>query len=208
MEERIGPVRETKAFEQLGILLLDGSGSMASEGETRQSKAAEVSLAVRGLLTRMKGSRRADSFQLAIVTYDHRVTPRLEPTPVADIDDTADYNPLTDHGGETAIGDALEKASSMAVRFLDARQEFGRSVVIVMYTDGQNNSGKDPVGVAEEIKRSGKEIKICAAGFGKPEEVDSLTLQKLVTKPSGYILAHDGESLRKFFEESIFEARE
>lgn len=49
MAEQIGPITETKAFEQLGILVLDGSGSMTEQGFSDQPKGEEVNQAVRGL---------------------------------------------------------------------------------------------------------------------------------------------------------------
>src|SRR5579864_501127 len=103
MVERIGPITGTKTFEQLGILVLDGSGSMKSLGESGRSKADEVNIAVRSLISRLMASRRKDNFQLAVITYDNTVNSnRLPPTPVTQIDSTADYSPLHGHGGETA----------------------------------------------------------------------------------------------------------
>ena len=90
MAERIGPITEPKAFEQLGILVLDGSWSMTSPGESNQRKADEVAQAVRGLISRLKVSRLKENFYLAVVTYDDKVGKpiRLEPTPVTQIDET------------------------------------------------------------------------------------------------------------------------
>lgn len=209
MVERIGPITETKAFEQLGILVLDGSGSMSAEGETGQSKAAEVNTAVRSLIGRMKISRLKENFQLAVVTYDNRVEKdRVPPTPVTQLDETADYDPMNGHGGETAIGDALEAADLIADQFLSQQKEgFPRSTVVVLMTDGQNNCGQDPATVANRIKSSGKRITVCAAGYGKTDEVDALTLQKIVTEPNGYVRAYDPEALRKFFEASVSRVR-
>jgi len=208
MEEKIGKITETKAFEQLGILVLDGSGSMEVAGETGQPKAEEVNNVTRGLISRLKVSRRKENFYLSIVSYDHNVTVRLKPTPVTQIDDTADYNPLNGHGGETAIGDALETASKIAEEFLEKKTAFPRSVVIVLLTDGQNNAGKKhPVEVANKIKSSGKKITLCAAGYGRGEDVDALILQQIVSGSGEYIRAYDPEALRKFFEASVSKIR-
>jgi len=209
MEERIGPITESKAFEQLGILVLDGSGSMESPGESNQRKADEVDQAVRGLISRLKVSRRKENFYLAAITYDDKVGKpiRLEPTPVTQIDETADYNPLNGHGGETAIGDALEAAAEIADKFLEGQTKFPRSVVIFLMTDGQNNAGKNPVEVADGIKNSGKRITICAAGYGKSGDVDELTLKRIVSEPSGYYRTYDVEQLRKALEVSVTEVR-
>jgi len=208
MEEKIGLITETKAFEQLGILALDGSASMITHGETGQRKADEVNIAVQGLIARLKASNRKENFYLSIVTYDHNVdNQRLKPTVVDEIDDMADYNPLNGHGGDTAIGDALEAANDIAEDFLAEQTDFPRSVVIILMTDGQNNFGKDPIEVANKIKDSGKRIFINSAGYGKGEDVDALTLQKIASESGGYIRAYDPEKLRKFFEASVSKIR-
>ena len=163
-EGPIGPVKDSKLFEQLGILVLDGSGSMNDEGETGQTKAQEVNHAVRGLAARLKVSRRAKNFKLALISYDVRVEKnRLQPTDLESVDDNGDYNPTTGHGGGTAIGDALQAAYEVAEDFLSGQTEFPRSVVIVLLSDGQNNSGQDPIAVADKIKNRQKKIAICAS---------------------------------------------
>ncbi len=210
MEERIdiGPITETKAFEQLGILVLDGSGSMQSPGVSNQPKAEEVNQAVRGLISRLKNSRRRENFSLAVITYDHRVTrDRLPPTPITEVNETADYNPLTNHGGQTAIGDALEAGSEVAEGFLENQTSIPRSVVIIVMSDSQNNSGKDPVAVAERMKNSGKRITLCAAGYGKERDLDEYTLKRLVSEPHGYRFTMNTNELRDFFEASMSQVR-
>ncbi len=208
MEERLGLITETKAFEQLGILVLDGSGSMGEKGVSDQPKAEEINQAVRGLMTRLRGSQKKENFYLAVVTYDHRVdTDRLGPTPVTQVDDTADYNPLKGHNGDTAIGDALAAAHGVAEAFLAGQGSASRSVVIVVMSDGQNNRGADPVEVAECIKQSGQRITVCAAGYGKGSELDEMTLKRLVSEPSGYKFTMSTNDLRDFFEASISQVR-
>jgi uncharacterized protein YegL len=208
MVERIGPITETKAFEQLGILVLDGSGSMSERGISDQPKAEEVNQAVRGLMSRLRNSRHRENFYLAVVTYDHRVNAaRLVPTPVTQVDDTADYNPLQGHGEETAIGDALAGAYDVAEAFLSGQSTASRSVVIVLMSDGQNNRGADPVEVAERMKKSGKRITVCAAGYGRDRGLDEMTLKRLVSEPQGYKFTMNTNELRDFFEASISQVR-
>lgn len=208
MEERIGLITETKAFEQLGILVLDGSGSMGERGASDQPKVEEINQAVRGLMTRLRGSQKRENFYLAVVTYDHRVnSERLPPTPVTQVDDTADYNPLKGHNGETAIGDALAAAHTVAETFLAGQESASRSVVIVVMSDGQNNRGADPVAVAERIKQSGQRITVCAAGYGKDRSLDEGTLKRLVSEPQHYKFTMNTNDLRDFFEASISQVR-
>jgi uncharacterized protein YegL len=208
MPENIGTITETKAFEQLGILVLDGSGSMATKGETGQPKTDEVNTAVRGLIALLKTSRLKDNFHLAVITFDSRVDDnRVSPTTVTNLDELGDYNPMSGHGGGTHIGDALDKASVVATAFLGVKTSFPRSVVIVLMSDGQNKGGLDPVSVADSIKASGRPITLCCAGYGKGTDVDALTLQKVASDASAYIRAYNPDDLRKFFVASISKLR-
>jgi hypothetical protein len=203
-EKVIGPIVETKAFEQLGIFVLDGSPSMQQEGETGQAKHLEVDQAMRGVTSRLKVSRIKQNINLAAMSYSDDVqTDRLVPTPVTAIDETGNFDPLHPNGSGTAIGDALAAAFDKAKQFLAQTSRVPRSVVIVLMTDGQNNMGRDPIKVADEIKASGLRISICAAGYGKSGDIDEMTLKKLVSDASGYSRVYDAEQLRKFFERSV-----
>jgi uncharacterized protein YegL len=207
--ERLGDVEGQKAFEQLGILVLDGSLSMTEQGETGQSKAVEVSNAVRGLIGRLQSSTKNKNFLLSIVTFEDEAKIKFGPTPVTQLNPLDDYNPVNEHGKGTgtAIGNALLVAKDIAEKFLNESSPFPRSVVIVLLTDGQNNVGIDPLQVADEIKKSGKRITICAVGYGKGGNVDELLLQKIVSPPIGsqptYLRTYNTEDLRRFFEGSI-----
>lgn len=214
MEKKLGTIIETKGFEQLGILVLDGSGSMEDIGETGSSKAIEVNFAVQGFISRLRKSTNFQNFYLAMIIYDDHVEKRFGPKPVSQMtreDEMADYNPLASHGGETAIGDALEYAGNIAVEFLEEKTSFPRSAVIILMTDGCNTPGyKDPEEAANKIKNNGKDNKIFIAGYGKSDEIDSLTMQKIVSgqksikkSEKGYVRAYDPEQLRDFLTQSM-----
>ena len=203
--ERIGRVEGQKGFEQLGILVLDGSLSMAEEGETQQPKAVEVNNAVRGLIGRLQGGGKKKNFLLSIVTYEDTAIIKYGPTPVTQLDPLEDYNPLSVHGKGTgtAIGNALAEAKNISEKYLEESSNFPRSVVIIVLTDGQNNCGMNPESIADEIKNSGKKITLCAVGYGKGSGVDELLLQKIVSKPvanqATYLRTFNTEDLRNFF---------
>jgi Mg-chelatase subunit ChlD len=85
-------------FHQLGLLVLDGSGSMAEKVEGRMTKAEAVNVAVRELLTRLIASKNRKDFSIAIVTFDDEADIHTPVTRVYDdagnsIDDNADYDP-------------------------------------------------------------------------------------------------------------------
>jgi uncharacterized protein YegL len=203
--EDIGVVVEQKAFEQLGVLVLDGSSSMREAGDSGQSKGDEVAFAVRDLIARLKGSRHRENFSLALVTYDDKPSDKVMPTAVMSLDETADYNPLVGHGGATAIGDALQRAGTIAEDFLKNQSpNVPRSCVLVVLSDGQNNRGVDPVAVAGQIK-SKERTRICAAAYGR--SVDEQTLKSIATDASGYVKTQSADDLKKFFVASISQGR-
>jgi uncharacterized protein YegL len=70
----IGEVTESRTFHQLGILVLDGSGSMKAEGDLKTSLAENVNLAVKEFLTYFKGSSIVNNFSIAVVTFSDTAT--------------------------------------------------------------------------------------------------------------------------------------
>ena len=112
--KRVGKMSSPKTFEELGILVLDGSGSMEEQTVQKVSKADAVTMAVNDLFSRCKISRNKKNFSFAIVNYDHRSMVKMQPTPVVDIDDHGDYNPMDGLGGATYISKGLEEAKKIA----------------------------------------------------------------------------------------------
>ena len=54
-----------QTFHQLGILVLDGSGSMSGMAEGKISKAQAVNMGVRELLTRLIASKNSKDFWIS-----------------------------------------------------------------------------------------------------------------------------------------------
>src|ERR1043166_6864158 len=106
--EEIGEVTESKSFHQLGILCLDGSGSMAELGDGQIKLAEHVNKAVREFLGWFTNSSQVNHFSIAVITFDDKVKVHTPVTALSKVDDFADYNPLNGNGGGTFIGGALE----------------------------------------------------------------------------------------------------
>ena len=194
-----------RSIEQLGILVLDGSESMSEpDAQGRGTKAQAVGEAVERLITKLRGSSRRQDFWLALVVFDNNVEERLRPTPVTNIDlSSIKTDPYL--GGQTAIGDALYVAGNMAEEFVAGEEDLPRSVVIMLMSDGQNNTGREPLSVAQEIKTelSGK-INIVSVAYGK--NADKETLLRIASDPEkGFRSTDSAEELRSFFEASIVE---
>lgn len=110
---------------------------------TKEEVAEAVGKAVQELVGRLQKTSRKQDFWLALIAFDNNVEIRLQPTPVTDIDVSGmRANPYL--GGSTAIGDALYAAGQMADDFLAKKVDLPRSVVIMLMSDGQSNTGRDP----------------------------------------------------------------
>ena len=88
----IPDVASSRTFHQLGILVLDGSGSMQHYiGDGNRPLADNVNVSVRDFLGFFKNSSIKNNFSIAVVTFDDNATVHTPITPLADIDDYADY---------------------------------------------------------------------------------------------------------------------
>jgi len=204
----IGKMDEVPTFNQLGILVLDGSGSMSDPAVGNISKAQAVNSAVREMFTRFSVSRYKKNFSFAVVTFDEDAAIHTAVIPATDVDDNADYDPMRGHGGGTSIGSGLRKAREVAEKFLqESSNHIDSSVVIVVMSDGRDGEAgvanpADTRKIAEEIKNNNK-ITICAAYFAKVGLTDTDAqnhLRDLASNAAtGYKTVYDADTLRKFF---------
>ena len=208
----IGRIEAPKQFSQLGLLVVDGSGSMGGPAAGNITKAQATNNAIRELFTRFKASRVAKNFTFGVITFDDAPTIRLQPTDVGpSLDDNDDYNPMQGHGGGTNIFAALDAAEKMANDFLAAAPSGGvpHSVVMLVMSDGCCSNPAQTKAVATRIKNgpNGARVKICSTLFsmvGMPDAAGEALLKEIASDPvMGYKTVYDGETLRSFFERSI-----
>ena len=203
----------TVLFKQLGILVLDGSGSMQGKTKERISKAEAVSKSVRSLFQRFKDSSTKNDFCFAIVNYDSKAIRRLDITEVDDLDVKADYNPMKGLGNTTSIAAGLKEAERIADGFLSKGEKggVGRSVVIVVMTDGLDMTEKETIEVANRLKqKQGNGITLLATSYfdsleGTPEQKTQCVkfLQGIASDPDHCKVLATAEEMRKFFHESV-----
>jgi len=202
-----------QTFHQLGILVLDGSGSMSAMGRQQLTKAQEVEMGMKEMFSRFDASRVKNNFSFACIKFDTTALTTLHPTPFKNLDYfNEDFNPLNGKGGGTHIFEALNSAKKIAEDFL-ANAPIGgvkHSVIILLMSDGLCFQPQTTVAVADNIKQEGNIDIACAyfaeIGTNNNEETnDTKTLlQSVATSPvSFFTTVHDGETLRKFFERSI-----
>ncbi len=200
---------------QLGILMLDGSGSMSEEDKhfvdpetgRKGSKADAVAFATRVLFKRLYKSSRAPDIYLSVLCYDEtdprevRARP-FQATDAQTVDQPAAFwNPLTGHGGYTPIDEALASAEALAAEWLAGESDdLERSVVIVLLTDGKNNRGVDPSVRVERLKQD-RRITIATVAYGADAEIAHL--QRWATGESNFAEIDDAETLRNVFVKSL-----
>lgn len=210
----LGTIEVPQVFHQLGILVLDGSGSMAGMGEGRITKAAAVSIAVKDLLSLLITSKNKKNFSISVITFDDNVSTHTPVTRVKDdtgntVDDNANYNPMIGHGGGTDIARALEESHSLAEQFINNAppNSVPHSVVIIVLSDGESQT--DPVPVADKIKQN-PNITVCSTLFAQKGNSDTQAKQVLMdiaTTTEHYKTVYDAETLRKFFIASMSSGR-
>lgn len=205
-------IPDPPSFNQLGILVLDGSGSMAELTDGNITKAQAVNEAVRAVFTRFKQSIYVRNFSFAVVTFDENAQAHTPVTAGTDLDDHGNYDPMLNHGGGTNIGAGLLEAKRVADEFLRrAPRGVPTTAVIVVMSDGRDGGGGvvDPaytLRIAEEIKRN-QAIKICSTYFapvGSQDVHAQEHLKLLSTSPgNNYKTVYDADSLRQFFYASL-----
>jgi von Willebrand factor type A domain len=193
-------------FRQLGILVLDGSGSMTLPIDSlsgQASKADAVNIAVRELMTRMQASRKSQNFSFAFVNFHETVSHATPIMAVADVDDNGDFDPTSHGSGGTFVGSGLEAAGRLCAQFLaDPAETLPSSVVVLLMGDGECSDPERTRGIADRIKAD-ERVAIAAAYFGTKGVSDSAgpaLLQEVCSDPVRlYKTVYDGEALRKFF---------
>ncbi|MEN9370608.1 MAG: hypothetical protein RI952_1473 [Bacteroidota bacterium] len=209
--EDIGEVTESRTFHQLGVLVLDGSGSMQATGDGNISLAENVNRAVREFLGFFKNSQIANNFSFAVITFDNNAKVHTPITELTKVDDFGDYNPMNGHGGGTFIGGALVEAEQLAKQFLSSPEasSIPHDVRIIIMSDGLCQAPDVTKEVASNLKNNDK-IMICsslftqAARVGETETSEAKNvLQDIASAANLYKTTYKETDLRQFFISSM-----
>jgi uncharacterized protein YegL len=206
----VGGMKQPQTFSQLGILVLDGSGSMHEQTAKKITKGEEVSLAVRDLFSRFQNSKISKNFQFAVVYYDHGAKMILDVTDMKNIDVNRSYNPTDKMGGTTSIAEGLKVAKQIADNFLSKKVPGGLSMKVLMLimSDGLDMTEQETLSVVNSIK-SNNDIQIASCFFetlgGDINGMNEAAtfLKSLVTDDGLFARVNDTENLRNFFERSM-----
>lgn len=196
-------------FHQLGLLVLDGSGSMTEKAARNSTKAKEVNAAVIELFNRLNVSRVKQNFSFACIKFDVAATVSLPPIPF-DFNQlmNENFDPTVGKGGGTQISEGLKEAKKLADNFLNSAPpgSVPHKVLILLMSDGMCFSPQTTISAANSLK-SDPRIQIACAYFGTVGNNDTdaqNALKDICTDPGTYYTTvYDGDALRAFFERSI-----
>ncbi|MEM8565586.1 MAG: vWA domain-containing protein [Bacteroidota bacterium] len=209
--EDLEEVEEPMSFHQLGILVLDGSGSMNRKGEGGKSLANQVDEAVTEFLKYFQNSSLSNNFSFAIITFDHDARILLHPTKLDDIDTNQSFNPYPAHKGGTDIGNALVQAHQLALDHINTgtRNGLAKDAVIIIMSDGECQNADQTRKKADEIKESNS-IQIASTFFTNKnlrkqrDREAAIELLKGVSSSQNMFKETFGKKgLRKFFTSSM-----
>jgi Ca-activated chloride channel family protein len=169
------------------VLLLDLSSSMQEEMGSGQLAASQISLmkagrtrleAVKSALRSFVRDRRDDRIGLVVfsdnayvvcpLTFDHEYLLRY----IDMVDDR-----ILEGEGQTAIGDGLALANYVLYR--QATPESHGHQVVVLFTDGETNRGRDPVEVLAESRQA--DIRVHMIGVDLEQQVKEKPAVQLLT---------------------------
>jgi uncharacterized protein YegL len=203
-------VTQPPTFLQLGILVLDGSGSMTEPSKNKITKGQEVSIAVKDLFSRFKASTLRNNFRFAVVCYDNTAKLEMDVTALKDIDENRSYDPTKGLEGTTSIAEGLKVAKQISDKFLTLYKdgELPRKVLVLLMTDGVDMTELETIATANTLKTNPK-IQIASCFFETLNaEVADMNLavgflQSICSDTGLFAKVHDADSLRGFFERSM-----
>lgn len=199
------------AYKQLGILLLDGSGSMRMKTPELITKAEAVSKAVSEFFDMMKQSSISNHFCFAIVNFASKSKKLLDVTEISQLDTDANYNPIKkETGEETYLYMGLEESKKIIESFMKTKDDCMRSVVLVIMTDGLDMNERMAKTTMRQLKETyGEKLKVTASYFETMglKDTDQKKIMdflgEMVTDPSDCRTITSGEELRTFFIASV-----
>jgi len=209
----VGEPESPVTWKQLGVFVLDGSGSMDLDAEMGNVKKADaLNMAVRETFTKFRESRKAKGFYFSIVYFGGDAKEGMPLTNATDLDIYGDYNPLLKVNGEsTRIGLGLDKAKEIVTEFFGREVAGGppHSAVIVILSDGMSEV-EHTKQIANELKAMFNKDKftLCATllegkeyGTGTPEfDAAKSLLMEIVSHPTEcFSVTCNKNTIRDFF---------
>ena len=208
-----GEIIAVKRREQLGVFLLDGSGSMDDIGEHNLTLSENVNRTLKDFMSHFKDSGVKHEFEIAVVNFDYEATVRLPRTPLTEVDDMVSYNPRdkTKDNPGTNIGLGLIKAKEIIDEYFAQPNPDGynRTAIIAILSDGMCQHPESTLKIARELDSNPNIIIHCALFTTKERENVNMNkdaknfLQDIKSEAGLFALTKDNATLRKFFNASM-----
>ena len=160
MQEQMERVRPSRDFSRLTFTTRDSMMRLRVPGKTRLEATKD---AIRSFVTRRRDDRIAlvvfsdNAYVVSPLTFDHGYLLRY----IDLVDDQ-----ILRGEGMTAIGDGLALANYLLAKQAGTPR---RNQVVVLFTDGENNKGRDPAEVLAESNAA--DIRVHFVGIDLEEEV-------------------------------------
>ena len=193
-----------KAFNQLGIFVIDGSASMKEgvvKGNILSSDA--VNLAMQNTIKLFQDSRKRACYSFAIVAFGDTGKTILNPSNIIDIDANQHFDPTLSFknglGSEsTNIAAGLSIAYDLADDFLSKKEgNLIHKVAVVVLSDGMCHHERETKAVAEKLKQlPGLEINCCHLESNIVEPGATELLKEISTH---YESVYSEDTIRGFF---------
>jgi uncharacterized protein YegL len=209
---------KVKMFDQLCLLVLDGSGSMDKMLSNGMKKANAVENATVELIKLLQKSSRSSGFHIGMVCYSSEPETRIHHQPISGINISKyNFNPMEGLGFTTRIDKALIEAEKITEAFLKSTQErsgLRTTVRILLMTDGYCDEPEKTFSIAEELKHKYQDkVRICSSLLVNEEETGWESAEMLLKSISSsdskgelcYKRTISGSELRNFFERSSTE---
>lgn len=208
-----GDIVKVKKKEQIGVFVLDGSGSMSDVGKANLTLAETVNRTFKDFISYFKTSRIADEFQIAVINFDNDARVRLPRMPLNDVNELEDFDPRDpskDNPG-TNIGEGLRRAKEIIDEYFSSPNpdKYPRSAVIVVLSDGMCQHPDQTRAIAKQVDKE-SDIIVSTALFSTDTRIgDSVTadaknfLQEIKSDEGVYSTVYDEKALRNFFNASI-----
>jgi von Willebrand factor type A domain len=200
----------TATFYQLGIFVIDGSGSMHEKVTSNMKRTEAVDIALRATLAKFKISRKKECFLFTTVAFGDTAQQVSDIEKAENCVTSADYTPTNffnnGHGsGSTNIYAGLSKAYDIAKNFLNNRRsKVLHKVSMVVLSDGMCHHESHTKSIADTIKQlPNVEIFCCHLQGGEPDAKAQNLLKSVASSPNHYKTVTDENTIRSFFISSL-----
>lgn len=175
------PTWITSQHKQVVIIIRDASPSMEND-----NKAIDAQRACEELVSELAKPINKDGFIVGIVDFWEKAVIKHELLTATQLENNISSIEID---GATNITAGLEKG----LKLLESTQESSLRPIILLFTDGEHNTGKAPHKIAEKLKQVADVVTVA---FG--DDADEKLLKELASTEQHFYKCSNGNELRQF----------